>query len=126
MLCISIRLNCVAINDVVNLEGNKTLGQYQVEDLRGLGQLIVSLCCRTLTVTPSNIGKLLELIGNKFSLELKNFVFYLLIKASNIDEITMMISHRILEYSESLSKYTSLMHISYLQLHGSSRGGSFS
>lgn len=42
-----VRINCVGMMDVLNFDPNKTIVQYQYEDLLQLGSLIVCIALRT-------------------------------------------------------------------------------
>lgn len=79
-----LRLSCVAIPDVVTLDGNATnpltlIPHYQQEDLVALGKLVLALACRSLiAVHRDNMSASIELITRSYSTDLRNLILYLL------------------------------------------------
>ncbi|KAH0955941.1 hypothetical protein HN011_007940 [Eciton burchellii] len=79
-----LRLSCVAIPDVVTLDGNTTnqlslIAHYQQEDLVALGKLVLALACRSLiAVHRDNMSASIELITRSYSTDLRNLILYLL------------------------------------------------
>ncbi|XP_029177035.1 PAN2-PAN3 deadenylation complex subunit PAN3 [Nylanderia fulva] len=79
-----LRLSCVAIPDVVTLDGNTTnpltlIPHYQQEDLVALGKLVLALACRSLiAVHRDNMSASIELITRSYSTDLRNLILYLL------------------------------------------------
>ncbi|KAL6258818.1 hypothetical protein P5V15_010764 [Pogonomyrmex californicus] len=79
-----LRLSCVAIPDVVTLDGNTAnpltlIPHYQQEDLVALGKLVLALACRSLiAVHRDNMSASIELITRSYSTDLRNLILYLL------------------------------------------------
>lgn len=75
-----IRLSCVAIPDVVTLDGNAAnpltlIPHYQQEDLVALGKLVLALACRSLiAVHRDNMPASLDLITRSYSTDLRNLI----------------------------------------------------
>ncbi|XP_011150054.2 PAN2-PAN3 deadenylation complex subunit Pan3 isoform X3 [Harpegnathos saltator] len=79
-----LRLSCVAIPDVVTLDGNAAnplalVPHYQQEDLVALGKLVLALACRSLiAVHRDNMSASIDLITRSYSADLRNLILYLL------------------------------------------------
>ncbi|XP_033223809.1 PAN2-PAN3 deadenylation complex subunit PAN3 isoform X2 [Belonocnema kinseyi] len=79
-----LRLSCVAVPDVVTLDGNATnplsvIPHFQQEDLISLGKLVLALACRSLlAVHRDNMQASLELVSRSYSTDLRNLIMYLL------------------------------------------------
>ncbi|XP_043465158.1 PAN2-PAN3 deadenylation complex subunit pan3 [Leptopilina heterotoma] len=79
-----LRLSCVALPDVVTLDGNATnplglIPHYQQEDLIALGKMVLALACRSLlAIHRDNMQTSLELVARSYSTDLRNLILYLL------------------------------------------------
>lgn len=86
-----LRLSCVAIPDVVTLDGNAAnplslIPHYQQEDLVALGKLVLALACRSLiAVHRDNMSASIELITRSYSSDLRNLILYVEICADRLD-----------------------------------------
>ena len=102
-----VRLNCVAINDLLRHDLNDDLAQSQQEDLSAFGQVMLSLACNSLSVG-QNVAKAVEMVGKHYSPELRSAISFLLSKpapSKNIRELTRMIAPQLLIESRYLSRY---------------------
>jgi PAB-dependent poly(A)-specific ribonuclease subunit 3 len=87
---VRLRLNCLGVVDALEFEARKQVGELQVEDMRDLGWLILSLASGT-EITRScdkdTIRRCDVYVGQNYSRELHNFVFSLLATSSNTPSI---------------------------------------
>lgn len=79
----SIRLNCVGIEDILQLDTSRPLLQAQYHDLIYLGRLIVSLACNN-PDGMSNFAKSMEHISNHYSSSVKDLIITLSNKHNNM------------------------------------------
>jgi len=105
-----IRLNCVAIEDVLNPDTQHTVSQSQYFDLLYLGRLIVNLTCKS---NEDNFAQW-ELLSESYSDSLNELVITLC-KPPNtklyptIDDISVQINHQLIENIERLSLYNDVL-----------------
>jgi PAB-dependent poly(A)-specific ribonuclease subunit 3 len=87
---VRLRLNCLGVVDALEFEARKQVGELQVEDMRDLGWLILSLASGTeitRTCDKDTIRRCDVYVGQNYSRELHNFVFSLLATSSNTPSI---------------------------------------
>eukprot|EP01102_Stenamoeba_stenopodia_P005770 TRINITY_DN1649_c0_g4_i1.p1 TRINITY_DN1649_c0_g4~~TRINITY_DN1649_c0_g4_i1.p1 ORF type:complete len:791 (-),score=129.88 TRINITY_DN1649_c0_g4_i1:161-2533(-) len=108
-----IMINGVGINDIVNFDPSKNIHIAQQEDYLSLGKLILSLASKSSSAT-QNIQKSIELVATHYSVELKNFIIFLLTKPtfpshSIGDEVAAMINGYLLRELENLNNYNDML-----------------
>ncbi|KAI9274658.1 hypothetical protein BDA99DRAFT_498161 [Phascolomyces articulosus] len=102
-----IRINDVAMLDVLQFDNEHNTALQQQADLLAFGKLIVSLACNS----PQSIHSLpqsVELISRYYSPDLKDVVLYLLsepMATKTVDEVIRMIGPRILHEINSSQSY---------------------
>jgi len=105
-----IRINGLAVNDVVNFDPSKNNTHHQHEDLLSLGRLLLVLACKSLNAV-QNLVKSVEYLTNRYSQDLKNLVVFLLSKPTSVnhhptvDDIVPMIAGRMLIEADNLYNY---------------------
>ncbi|KAI8145218.1 hypothetical protein BJV82DRAFT_605362 [Fennellomyces sp. T-0311] len=106
-----IRINCVAMLDVLQFETEQNIALQQQEDLLAFGKLIVSLACNS-TQSIHTLPQSVELLSRYYSPDLKDVVLYLLSKpmaTKTVDEVIRMIGPRILHEINSSQSYADVL-----------------
>lgn len=92
-----VRLNCCGMMDVMHLDGQRNIQDYQQDDIVQFGRLILNIACSTLAAAHSP-HKSLEYVAKYYSADVKNAIMYLMgfIQQPNIPPKSM---------DEFISKY---------------------
>eukprot|EP01125_Pyxidicula_operculata_P020897 TRINITY_DN785_c0_g1_i2.p1 TRINITY_DN785_c0_g1~~TRINITY_DN785_c0_g1_i2.p1 ORF type:complete len:486 (+),score=70.32 TRINITY_DN785_c0_g1_i2:626-2083(+) len=103
-----LRINCVGLEDILELDSTKNLAQLQYRDLVLLGRIVVNLACKS-SDAMSNFAKSMEHITNTYSNELKELIITLCNKPTiaypTINDICQSINGRMLDQLDRLYCY---------------------
>ncbi|ORZ27845.1 putative poly(A)-binding protein-dependent poly(A) ribonuclease [Lobosporangium transversale] len=94
-----IRLNCCGVMDMLTFDSAPNVAHLQQDDILNLGQLMMTLACKSLTAT-HNISKSVEYITQHYSQDLKNMILYLMsqpVPMKTVDQIITMLGPRVLQ-----------------------------
>ncbi|KAF9578323.1 PAB-dependent poly(A)-specific ribonuclease subunit 3 [Lunasporangiospora selenospora] len=94
-----VRLNCCGVMDMLTFETAQSIAHLQQDDILNLGQLMLTLACKSITAT-HNISKSIEYISQQYSPELKNMILYLMSQPNPMkssDQIVTMLGSRVLQ-----------------------------
>ncbi|GJJ68070.1 PAB-dependent poly(A)-specific ribonuclease subunit 3 [Entomortierella parvispora] len=94
-----IRMNCCGIMDMLTFDAAPNLAHLQQDDILNLGQLLMTLACKSLTAT-HNITKSIDYISRHYSSDLKNMILFLMsqpVPMKTVDQIITMLGPRVLQ-----------------------------
>ncbi|KAH6569689.1 hypothetical protein BASA62_004697 [Batrachochytrium salamandrivorans] len=100
-------LNCCGVMDILTFEAKTSVLQLQQEDMRNLGQLIVSLAVGS-PLSLQNIQKCLDHLGRNYSSDMVTVAMYLLSNTptpKSLDEVSRLIAPRLLQEVNDASQY---------------------
>jgi PAB-dependent poly(A)-specific ribonuclease subunit 3 len=104
---VRLRLNCLGVVDALEFEARKQVGELQLEDMRDLGRLILSLASGAeITRTSDNetMRRCDAYVGQNYSREIHNFAFSLLapnLNAPSIHDVSRAIAARAFDEMDS-------------------------
>ncbi|KAF9355198.1 PAB-dependent poly(A)-specific ribonuclease subunit 3 [Mortierella sp. NVP85] len=94
-----IRLNCCGIMDMLTFDSSPNVAHLQQDDILNLGQLMLTLACKSLTAT-HNIPKSIDYIAQHYSQDLKNIILFLMsqpVPMKTVDQVITMLGARVLQ-----------------------------
>ncbi|KFH71611.1 hypothetical protein, variant [Podila verticillata NRRL 6337] len=94
-----LRMNCCGIMDMITFDTAPNIGHLQQDDILNLGQLMMTLACKSLTAT-HNISKSIDYIAQHYSQDMKNMILFLMsqpVPMKTVDQIISMLGPRILQ-----------------------------
>jgi len=92
-------MNCCGIMDMLTFDAAPNLAHLQQDDILNLGQLLMTLACKSLTAT-HNITKSIDYITRHYSSDLKNMILFLMsqpVPMKTVDQIITMLGPRVLQ-----------------------------
>lgn len=92
-------MNCCGIMDMLTFDTAPNVGHLQQDDILNLGQLMMTLACKSLTAT-HNISKSIDYIAQHYSQDMKNMILFLMsqpVPMKTVDQIISMLGPRILQ-----------------------------
>ncbi|KAF9334565.1 PAB-dependent poly(A)-specific ribonuclease subunit 3 [Podila minutissima] len=94
-----LRMNCCGIMDMITFDTAPNIGHLQQDDILNLGQLMMTLACKSLTAT-HNISKSIDYIAQHYTQDMKNMILFLMsqpVPMKTVDQIISMLGPRILQ-----------------------------
>ncbi|KAG0365280.1 PAB-dependent poly(A)-specific ribonuclease subunit 3 [Gamsiella multidivaricata] len=94
-----IRLNCCGIMDMLTFDSAPNIAHLQQDDILNLGQLMMTLACKSLTAT-HNIQKSIDYISQNYTQDMKNVILFLMSQPTpmkTIDQVITMLGSRVLQ-----------------------------
>jgi len=94
-----LRMNCCGIMDMLTFDTAPNIGHLQQDDILNLGQLMMTLACKSLTAT-HNISKSIDYIAQHYSQDMNNMILFLMsqpVPMKTVDQIISMLGPRILQ-----------------------------
>ncbi|KAF8939857.1 PAB-dependent poly(A)-specific ribonuclease subunit 3 [Dissophora ornata] len=94
-----IRLNCCGIMDMLTFDPAPNIAHLQQNDILNLGQLMMTLACKSLTAT-HNIQKSVDYIAQHYSQDMKNMILFLMsqpVPTKTVDQVITMLGPRVLQ-----------------------------
>ncbi|KAG0212722.1 PAB-dependent poly(A)-specific ribonuclease subunit 3 [Mortierella sp. GBA30] len=94
-----VRLNCCGIMDMLTFDTAPNVAHLQQDDILNLGQLMMTLACKSLTAT-HNIQKSIDYISQTYSQDMKNIILFLMsqpVPMKTVDQIITMLGPRVLQ-----------------------------
>ncbi|KAF9356856.1 PAB-dependent poly(A)-specific ribonuclease subunit 3 [Mortierella sp. AD094] len=94
-----VRLNCCGIMDMLTFDSAPNVAHLQQDDILNLGQLMMTLACKSLTAT-HNISKSVDYIAQHYTQDLKNMILFLMsqpVPMKTVDQIITMLGPRVLQ-----------------------------
>ncbi|KAG0321681.1 PAB-dependent poly(A)-specific ribonuclease subunit 3 [Dissophora globulifera] len=94
-----VRLNCCGIMDMLTYDSAPNIAHLQQDDILNLGQLMMTLACKSLTATHS-ISKSIDYIAQHYSQDMKNMILFLMsqpVPMKTVDQIITMLGPRVLQ-----------------------------
>ncbi|KAF9429611.1 PAB-dependent poly(A)-specific ribonuclease subunit 3 [Podila epigama] len=94
-----LRMNCCGIMDMLTFDTAPNIAHLQQDDILNLGQLMMTLACKSLTAT-HNISMSIDYIAQHYSSDMKNMILFLMsqpVPMKTVDQIVSMLGPRILQ-----------------------------
>ncbi|KAF9287131.1 hypothetical protein BKA57DRAFT_463021 [Linnemannia elongata] len=94
-----VRMNCCGIMDMLTFDTAPNIAHLQQDDILNLGQLMMTLACKSLTAT-HNISKSIDYIAQTYTQEMKNMILFLMsqpVPMKTVDQIISMLGPRIMQ-----------------------------
>ncbi|KAF9204526.1 PAB-dependent poly(A)-specific ribonuclease subunit 3 [Haplosporangium sp. Z 27] len=94
-----VRLNCCGIMDMLTYDSAPNVAHLQQDDILNLGQLMMTLACKSLTAT-HNISKSVDYIAQHYTQDMKNMILFLMsqpVPMKTVDQIITMLGPRVLQ-----------------------------
>ncbi|CAO3565111.1 unnamed protein product [Mortierella alpina] len=94
-----VRLNCCGIMDMLTFDTAPNIAHLQQDDILNLGQLMMTLACKSLTAT-HNIQKSIDYISQTYSQDMKSIILFLMsqpVPMKTVDQIITMLGSRVLQ-----------------------------
>jgi PAB-dependent poly(A)-specific ribonuclease subunit 3 len=85
--------------DMLTFDTAPNIAHLQQDDILNLGQLLMTLACKSLTAT-HNISKSIDYIAQTYSQEMKNMILFLMsqpVPMKTVDQIISMLGPRIMQ-----------------------------
>jgi PAB-dependent poly(A)-specific ribonuclease subunit 3 len=85
--------------DMLTFDSSPNVAHLQQDDILNLGQLMLTLACKSLTAT-HNIPKSIDYIAQQYSQDLKNIILFLMsqpVPMKTVDQIITMLGARVLQ-----------------------------